>query len=309
MLQRRLFSTTPCAFAKRKQIAIRRKKANIQRQAVLKAERSPVNFDPVVGTPTAFTTSLLTPDTVYAGTGTDTSDAETRGSDSLYFSAPEMTKIQKAVEAAMHERARASPRTVEVSQAQSAYKAREEIKVPSLFSATETNSASTTASNTNTSTSTTSNNLEGDKDKDNDAYDPARVDAEMLAARLRTLTLENDIKSSASSRITALRNSNARTLRAYNTAFAVREFARTSPDRDTGSAEVQAAVLTVRILADQRHMAANKKDVHSAKGFRELVHKRQKILKYLRKESVERYFACIDRLGLQDKAVVNEISM
>lgn len=129
----------------------------------------------------------------------------------------------------------------------------------------------------------------------------------MKESAIQAALSENELKSSSSSRIMALHNANTRTLRAYNTALALDTFGRR--EGDTGSAEVQAAVLTVRILAEFKHCQQNHKDHHGYKGFRGLVHQRQKILKYLRRESVERYFRCIEQLGLQDAAVTREITM
>lgn len=71
-------------------------------------------------------------------------------------------------------------------------------------------------------------------------------------------------------------------------------------DTDTGSPEVQVSLMTGRIKYLTDHFKINKKDFHSRRGLQELVNKRRKLLKYLKKSSQERYAALIQRLGLRD---------
>lgn len=68
---------------------------------------------------------------------------------------------------------------------------------------------------------------------------------------------------------------------------------------DTGSPEVQVALLTSRISYLTEHFKSNKKDHHSRRGLLALVSQRRKLLDYLKRESVERYQALIGRLGLR----------
>ncbi len=70
-------------------------------------------------------------------------------------------------------------------------------------------------------------------------------------------------------------------------------------NRDTGSTEVQVAILTERIKGLTDHMRVHKKDVHSRRGLVELVSKRRRLLNYLTKEDVDRYQTLITRLGLR----------
>ena len=70
-------------------------------------------------------------------------------------------------------------------------------------------------------------------------------------------------------------------------------------DTDTGSAEVQIALMTTRINQLQEHFAAHKKDHHSRQGLLKLVGRRRRMLRYLRNEDVERYRALIKELGLR----------
>lgn len=68
---------------------------------------------------------------------------------------------------------------------------------------------------------------------------------------------------------------------------------------DTGSSEVQVAVLTQRIRHLTEHMRVHKHDYHSRRGLLQMVGRRRRLLKYLQKEDVERYRALIAKLGLR----------
>lgn len=68
---------------------------------------------------------------------------------------------------------------------------------------------------------------------------------------------------------------------------------------DTGSPEVQIALLSARIEYLTEHFKAHKKDHHSRRGLLKLVGKRRRLLDYLRKKDVERYRSVIQRLGLR----------
>jgi len=70
-------------------------------------------------------------------------------------------------------------------------------------------------------------------------------------------------------------------------------------DTDTGSAEVQVAVLTTRINQLAEHMKANKQDQHSRRGLMKLIGQRKRLLAYINKQDVERYRSLIARLGLR----------
>jgi small subunit ribosomal protein S15 len=77
----------------------------------------------------------------------------------------------------------------------------------------------------------------------------------------------------------------------------IREYA--SHEGDTGSPEVQVAVLTRRIQHLTEHLRTHKHDFHSRRGLLKMVGKRRRLLKYLQKKDVERYRALISRLGLR----------
>ena len=70
-------------------------------------------------------------------------------------------------------------------------------------------------------------------------------------------------------------------------------------DSDTGSPEVQVAVLTSRIRHMTEHMREHKHDFHSRRGLLQMVGRRRRLLKYLQKKDVERYRSLIGRLGLR----------
>ncbi len=77
----------------------------------------------------------------------------------------------------------------------------------------------------------------------------------------------------------------------------IREYA--SHEGDTGSPEVQVAVLTARIRHLTEHMREHKHDFHSRRGLLKMVGRRRRLLKYLQKKDVERYRTLIGRLGLR----------
>ena len=68
---------------------------------------------------------------------------------------------------------------------------------------------------------------------------------------------------------------------------------------DTGSPEVQIALLTERIRELTAHLQSNKKDHHSRRGLLKMVGQRRNLLGYLKKKDIERYRSLIERLGLR----------
>ncbi len=77
----------------------------------------------------------------------------------------------------------------------------------------------------------------------------------------------------------------------------VSEFAR--HDGDTGSSEVQIALLTDRILRLTEHLREHKHDYHTRRGLLKLVGQRRRQLRYLSKNDVSRYNSVLERLGLR----------
>lgn len=70
-------------------------------------------------------------------------------------------------------------------------------------------------------------------------------------------------------------------------------------ETDTGSPEVQVALLTQRITELTEHFKTHKKDHHGRRGLLKLVGQRRRLLDYLKKQDVERYRSTIERLGLR----------
>ncbi|MFP6661915.1 MAG: 30S ribosomal protein S15 [Myxococcota bacterium] len=70
-------------------------------------------------------------------------------------------------------------------------------------------------------------------------------------------------------------------------------------DGDTGSSEVQAALLTARINQLSDHFKSHKKDHHSRRGLLNIVSQRRRLLDYLKSRDVARYRSLIERLGLR----------
>lgn len=68
---------------------------------------------------------------------------------------------------------------------------------------------------------------------------------------------------------------------------------------DTGSPEVQIAILTDRISALTEHLKANPKDHHSRRGLNKMVGHRRNLLGYLKDKDIERYRAIVEKLGLR----------
>ena len=69
---------------------------------------------------------------------------------------------------------------------------------------------------------------------------------------------------------------------------------------DTGSSEVQVAVLTARIYALAEHLTTHRKDHNSRRGLQGLLNRRRSLLQYLRRTDFDAYAALISRLGLKD---------
>ena len=77
----------------------------------------------------------------------------------------------------------------------------------------------------------------------------------------------------------------------------INKFARTAGD--TGSPEVQVAILTARIQELTEHLKVNQKDHHSRRGLLKMVGQRRRLLAYLKNKDIERYRDLIARLGIR----------
>ncbi|WP_432259633.1 30S ribosomal protein S15 [Cupriavidus sp. TMH.W2] len=82
-----------------------------------------------------------------------------------------------------------------------------------------------------------------------------------------------------------------------NKSEVVKQFARGA--NDTGSPEVQVALLTTRINELTPHFKANMKDHHSRRGLLRMVSRRRRLLDYLKSNDADRYRALIEKLGLR----------
>ncbi|MGE5557978.1 MAG: 30S ribosomal protein S15 [Bacillota bacterium] len=70
-------------------------------------------------------------------------------------------------------------------------------------------------------------------------------------------------------------------------------------EHDTGSPEVQIAILTTRINELTEHLKLHKKDHHSRRGLLKMVGQRRSMLNYLQKKDISRYRAILERLGIR----------
>ncbi|HAD48428.1 MAG: 30S ribosomal protein S15 [Idiomarina sp.] len=77
----------------------------------------------------------------------------------------------------------------------------------------------------------------------------------------------------------------------------LKEFGR--GENDTGSPEVQIALLTKNLAELQDHFKAHKKDHHSRRGLLRMVSQRRKLLDYLKKKDQSRYLAVVEKLGIR----------
>lgn len=82
-----------------------------------------------------------------------------------------------------------------------------------------------------------------------------------------------------------------------DTSKIIKEFGRVA--NDTGSPEVQVALLSARIEQLSEHFKAHKQDHHSRRGLLKMVNQRRSLLGYLKKKDAKRYQTLIERLGLR----------
>ncbi|OMJ20018.1 putative 37S ribosomal protein S28, mitochondrial [Smittium culicis] len=112
-------------------------------------------------------------------------------------------------------------------------------------------------------------------------------------------------QSEISRRVISVSNQNAKAVLNHNIQLAIKHFART--EGDTASPEVQAAVFTVRIIQLADHLRHSNKDHSNRRIYTQFLHKRAKILRYLKRESLDRYFICLKELGLTQEMVEGQI--
>lgn len=117
-------------------------------------------------------------------------------------------------------------------------------------------------------------------------------------------------------RLLDLRNANGKGIQVENIRRITKHFGQRPAEKDgkeqgldTGSPEVQAAVLTYRIRNLHEHLETKRHDNANRRGMNALVQQRAKILKYLKRKSLARYNAILPRLGLEPRAVEGEITV
>ncbi|KAF8753686.1 ARM repeat-containing protein [Rhizoctonia solani] len=111
------------------------------------------------------------------------------------------------------------------------------------------------------------------------------------------------------SRLTDLRNASAAGIAVENRRRCVEAFSLPDKPNDTGRPEVQAAILTAQIRNLDAHLKQHTHDIHNRRSLRMMVHKRAKILRYLKRLDLERYEAVLPRLGLEAAAVEGELEL
>lgn len=122
--------------------------------------------------------------------------------------------------------------------------------------------------------------------KEDDAAFAVQDDDEQSVARVAQLKA-----------VLSLANASQHELNQAQIAKAIETFQRFPGD--TGSSEVQIAVLTQKILRSTDHAREHKKDHHSRRGLIAMVEKRRKLLKYLRREDLHKFRAVVSALGLR----------
>ena len=118
---------------------------------------------------------------------------------------------------------------------------------------------------------------------------------------------QEKVKTEAIQKIVGLQNGNAKSVQIWNVHQAIDWFKQ--KEGDTGSPEVQSAILTVRIHNLNSHLNQHRKDRHNYKQLRNMIHQRAKLLKYLKSKDASRYYKCLDGLGLEPRAVEGEITL
>jgi len=129
----------------------------------------------------------------------------------------------------------------------------------------------------------------------------------LLAREERLADAQEAQKTVQFARLVDLRNANAGGILFENKRRIVAAFSESDTVVDTGRPEVQAAILTVRIRNVWDHLNRQKKDVISRQRLRELVHKRAKVLRYLKRVSIDRYERCLERIGVEPESVEGEL--
>ncbi|KTW27244.1 ribosomal protein S15 [Pneumocystis jirovecii RU7] len=273
-------------------ISIQRRKKNIEKQRKLKEERAAKLCDPIIAFPTEFTRSILYPKDVFTETSSFANYAN------FFFSNEELNTILKSAKKANLYRVGLSSSMMNKN---NLAKLKEKIsKYVDITEETDIQSLLEILSKNDKVQETLDSNNNGDK-KNHIIIELASI------YKIQRICKQEDKKAEIIKKIVSLKNSNSKAIQLQNISMAIEQFKQ--HETDTGSPEVQAAIFTVRIHYLNSHLSFHRKDKNTFRALRHLVHKRQKILKYLRKEDHIRYFSCIKKLGLTDTAIINEITM
>lgn len=132
-------------------------------------------------------------------------------------------------------------------------------------------------------------------------------DQNLLSVASETTEIEENEKREIVMRILNLRNADNVERQKRLTCLTITEFQRF--EGDTGSSEVQAACATIEIFNLMEHIKKNPQDLLHIRKVRMLTQKRQRILRFLKKDQPQRYFWTIEKLGLTDENVHMEFNM
>ncbi|TID22559.1 hypothetical protein CANINC_003334 [Pichia inconspicua] len=132
-------------------------------------------------------------------------------------------------------------------------------------------------------------------------------DQNLLSVAAETTEIEENEKREIVMRILNLRNADNVEIQKKLNKLAIAEFQRF--EGDTGSSEVQAACATIEIYNLMEHIKQNPQDLLHIRKVRMLTQKRQRILRYLKRDEPQRYFWTIEKLGLTDENVHMEFNM
>ncbi|QSL65304.1 hypothetical protein MERGE_002614 [Pneumocystis wakefieldiae] len=278
---------------KQSHAAIHRKKQNIEKQKRLKEERSSNICNPVIGLPTEFTGSILYPYHFFSSepiSGINQAN--------FFFSDTELNEILKLSKEGNLRRVGLSSSVISKSHL-------EELKKKlSEYVDIDQNTENIEAF---LETLSKNGKIQEFFDLEKEKNDESTIVKLVSICKAQKIFKQEKKKEDVMRRLMDLKNSNSKAIQLLNISMAIQKFKQ--HELDTGSPEVQAAVFTARIHYINFHLSFHHKDKNSLRSLRHLVHKRQAILKYLRRKDQDRYFSCIKRLGLTDNAVLNEITI
>ncbi|PFH48406.1 hypothetical protein AMATHDRAFT_76757 [Amanita thiersii Skay4041] len=130
---------------------------------------------------------------------------------------------------------------------------------------------------------------------------------ELLAENLAKGQESELFKANSFAKVIDLRNANAEGIAYENRRRIIHAFSTPENPYDTGRVEVQAALLTYKIRNLYSHLTNFRRDVGNRRGLRKLIHKRAKILRYLKRSDRQRYDSVLERLGLEPESVEGEL--